>query len=109
MERRRHLLGLLQPNVLGQKIVYGIGQLFRGDAGLPVKVEHLASGMNPGIGAAGAMDGDRASQQLRKGLLNLLLYRGRVLLPLPATVLRTVVFTDSPVPHATAPKCRPLR
>ena len=52
----------------------------------------LAEGMDAGIGAAGALDRDRLAREGGDRLLDRLLHRAAVLLPLPADKGAAVIF-----------------
>ena len=68
-------------------------------AGRKNEVRRLARGVDAGVRAAGAVDGDALARDRRHGFLDDLLDRQRVVLPLPAGVVRAVVGDEQAVLH----------
>ena len=58
---------------------------------------HLPQRMNPGIGAARGLGHDRLAGEALDGLLQRLLHREPIGLPLPAAERRAVVFDEEAV------------
>lgn len=91
MKAGLHLFGTKHAYIPGQIAVQHIGQPLCGNGGLDIQMRALAHGMHAGIRSAGARNADALPGAGQNGLLQLLLYRGAVLLALPAGIIGALI------------------
>ena len=91
VEVRRYLPACVDADVPGQHGVQHKGILVGRNGGMGVEMAGLPQGVNPRVRAAGAGNGDLLPAGAGEGLLQHLLHRQAVVLPLPAAVGRAVV------------------
>ena len=104
MKARRYLPPRLHADIRRKHGVEHKGILLRGNGGFRIEVQGLPPGMHPRVGAAGAGDGNGRTAGAGEGLLQHLLHRQAVQLPLPPRIVRTVVFHGQQhPPHSKSP------
>ena len=87
-----HLLDPAHGDVRGQVGVEPQGPGALGAVRLGIEVDHLTGGVHPGIGTAGALDGDGVVGDAAEGFFQFGLHADHFALTLPAEIPAAVVF-----------------
>ena len=91
MEVRLHLTGALDPDILRQLLVQGIGKLLCGYPAFRIKNSHIPKGMYPRVCAACPNDLDLLPKQPAKRLIQFSFYGKRSRLKLPPVIGGSVI------------------
>ena len=81
-------------DVVGKMVIERWGESFQGVLGRGEEIHHLALGMGPGVGAAGAPDPGWLARELGQGFFQLPLDRRVIGLKLESGVFRPLVFNQ---------------
>ena len=104
VELRGNLLPRMDADVPRKHGVQHKGVLFRGNGAFRVKVKRLSTCVNARVRAAGSGNGDGFSRGTGEGFFQHLLHGKCVQLPLPARIVRAVVFHGAEdAPHTRYP------
>src|SRR5262249_663391 len=108
MERLGHLLCLEDAHIAGHQDVEGPHDRLRRVSRGGKEVDHLAEGMDAGVGPAAGRGGRAGAGQLVEGVLDDVLHRPEPRLPLPAAELGPIVAERQlDIPHRNAARRRP--
>ena len=100
----RHSPGIANAHIGGQHRIERIGVFFRWNAALRVEMRHLSKGVHARVRAARARDRVRLPRKAKQRLFHHLLHGERVFLPLPAGIVRAIVFDGQLHAHQISPR-----